>query len=37
MSAGGSGLLVTSNGAYFKKSGGSWQEIGSGTGVAVFG
>ena len=37
MSAGGSGLLVTSSGAYFKKSGGNWQEIGTGAGVAVFG
>ena len=34
-SAGGSELLVTNAGAYFKKSGEGWKEIGS--NVAVFG
>lgn len=37
MSAGGASLLVSNGKAMFKQSGGSWQEIGSGTGVAVFG
>lgn len=37
MSAGGASLLVSNGKAMFKQSGGNWQEIGSGTGVAVFG
>ena len=37
MSAYGASLLVSNGKAMFKQSGGSWQEIGSGTGVAVFG
>lgn len=37
MSAGGASLLVSNGRAMFKQSGGNWQEIGSGTGVAIFG
>ena len=37
MSAGGASLLVSNGKAMFRQAGGSWQEIGSGTGVAVFG
>ena len=42
MSAGKCGVLVTTNGAYYRQSTGGWQLIGSGSGtggevVAVFG
>ena len=42
MSAGKCGVLVTTNGAYYRQSTGGWQQIGSGSGtggevVAVFG
>ena len=42
MSAGDCGIVVTSNGAYFRQKTGGWKAIGSGSGtggevVAVFG